>query len=165
MKAIQNNLIPAQHSDFDFFYTLYMHPEVNRYLLYDLMPTKAFKPIYDKLIAQRVLFRYVENEMALGMCKLIFQEHRNSHIIYLGGVAIHPQQAGKGAGYRMLQAVQQHAIEHDRKRIELSVAIENIAAIGLYKKAGFVEEGIFRKFSWLQATDEYLDEMMMAWMP
>lgn len=160
-----NNLIPAKQSDFDYFYRLYMHPQVNRYLLYDPMQPSAFKPIYEKLIAQSVLFRFVENEVAVGMCKLILQEFRNSHIIYLGGVAIDPQHGGKGAGFRMMQAVQQFAIKHHRKRIELSVATENIAAIRLYKKAGFEEEGILRKFSWLQATDEYLDEMIMAWMP
>ncbi len=161
---MSQNLIPALYSNFDFFYDLYMHPKVNRYLLYDIMPQDEFKTIYEKLIAEQVLYRYVENEEDLGMCKLIFQKHRNSHIIYLGGVAIDPQHAGKGAGYRMMLAVQEFAKQHQRKRIELSVATENLAAIGLYKKAGFLEEGIFRKFSWLKASDEYLDEMMMAWM-
>lgn len=156
-------LLQATEADFEFFYELYMHPEVNRYLLYDPMEPADFQPIYDALLYQGVLYRYVENGIAVGMCKLILEQHRNSHAIYLGGLAIHPHYAGKGCGSRMMEAIKNFALKNRRIRIELSAAAENLRAIRLYEKAGFEQEGLFRKYTWLQSTGEYLDEIMMAW--
>lgn len=140
-----------------------MHPQVNRYLLYDPMERAAFQRVYEELLRQKVLYRYLENGIAVGICKLILQEHRNSHAIYLGGVAIHPLHAGNGCGSRMMERIKKFASEHYRIRIELSVATENLRAIGMYQKAGFEQEGILRKYTWFKSTGEYLDEMMMAW--
>ena len=47
-------------------------------------------------------------------------------------------------------------------RIELSVATINEKAIRLYKKAGFEQEGVFRKFSFLRSENRFLDEAVMS---
>lgn len=158
-----SKLQPATVGSFEFFYELYMHPQVNRYLLYDLMEPAAFQKVYDNLMQEKVLYQYIENGIAVGMCKLILEQHRMSHKIYLGGLAIHPQHAGKGCGSRMMDAVKHFALQHHKIRIELSVATENLRAVRMYEKAGFQKEGVMRKYTWLQPTGEYLDEMMMAW--
>jgi putative acetyltransferase len=99
----------------------------------------------------------------VGMSKLVPMQHRNSHIVYLGGVAIDPAAGGKGYGAIMLQQVIDYAVKMGSLRIELSVATNNKRAIGLYQKLGFVQEGLFKKFSYLKSENIYLDEIFMAW--
>lgn len=41
----------ADNNDFNFIYELYMHPQVNPYLLYELMDAGNFEPIYKDLEA------------------------------------------------------------------------------------------------------------------
>lgn len=150
-------------SDFDFFYGLYMHQQVNPYLLYEMMDETAFRPIFEALIHQSVLYVFEVDGKPVGMSKLVPMQHRNSHIVYLGGVAIHPSAAGKGYGAKMLQEVIDYAVTQGFLRIELSVATINKRAIGLYEKLGFVQEGLFKKFSYLKSENIYLDEIFMAW--
>jgi putative acetyltransferase len=157
-----SSLIPAVKNDLDFFYRLYMHPQVNRYLLYDMMTIDAFEPVYFDLLYQGVLYRYLEDNINTGMCKLVLQKYRNSHTVYLGGVAIDPVMTGRGSGLGMMNTIIQWAAEKNKTRIELSVAAENIRAVNMYKKAGFKEEGLLRKYTWLESTQEYLDEIMMS---
>lgn len=88
----------ASLSNFEFFYNLYMHPEVNPFLLYEIMPPEDFKPIFEKLIHEGVLYVFIDNQIAVGMCKLIPLTYRCSHITYLGGVGIVPKYFGKGLG-------------------------------------------------------------------
>ena len=50
--------------------------------------------------------------------------------------------------------------EKDIHRIELVVLRDNISAIGLYKKMGFVEEGVRKQSSYLNG--QFVDEIYMA---
>jgi RimJ/RimL family protein N-acetyltransferase len=154
----------AQEADFDFMYELYMHPQINPWLLYEMMDKASFQPIYKELLGRRVLYVYESNGTAAGMCKLVPQQYRNAHILYLGGVGIHPLFAGKGEGINMLQDVILFAKQKGFKRIELSVASINERAIHLYEKAGFVKEGLLKNFTYLKSEDRFLDEVMMAFL-
>ena len=81
----------ANQNDLQFIYDLYMHPQVNSYLLYELMAFEDFKPIYDKLLEDGIKYVFKdENGNLVGMFKLFPWTHRSSHIAYLGGLAIHP---------------------------------------------------------------------------
>jgi L-phenylalanine/L-methionine N-acetyltransferase len=151
-------------ADFDYIYELYMHPAVNPYLLYELMDKVSFKPIFDDLLAKEIIYVYEENGIAAGMFKFIQQQHRNAHMAYLGGVGIHPDFSGKGHGKKMMQEVIDLGKELGIKRIELSTATINDAAIGLYEKMGFVKEGVLRKYTWLKSKGEFLDEVMMSYL-
>jgi putative acetyltransferase len=157
-------LKPATSEDLNFIFELYMHPQVNRYLLYEQMDIDSFQPIFNELMQRKVLFIYEKENTSIGMCKLVQQQHRNSHIVYLGGVAIHPSYAGKGEGLTMLNEIIDYVQEKGLLRIELSVASINGKAIRLYEKAGFVKEGILKKFTYLKSEDKYLDEVMMAYL-
>ncbi len=152
----------ATESDLDFVYSLYMHPAINPYLLYENMDQKSFEPVFDELLANNHKFIFISNGQRVGMFKLIPLKWRTSHIVYLGGLAIHPDHSGKGYGKIMLKEILQFAQQHDFLRIELSVAVSNEKAIHLYKSVGFNEEGILRKYTHLKAENKFVDEMMMA---
>jgi L-phenylalanine/L-methionine N-acetyltransferase len=152
----------ATAADAAFLYELYMSPANNPYLLYEYMDRDGFKPILDELLSKGHLYIFEYEESAAGMCKLVPMTHRNSHVIYLGGVAIAPSYTGKGLGEKMLREVVQLCNEQNYKRIELSVATMNLKAISLYERLGFVQEGVLRKLTWLKKEDKFLDEVMMS---
>lgn len=150
--------------DFNFIYGLYMHPQVNPFLFYEMMDTNSFRPIFDELLAKDVLYIFEDNGKAVGMFKLAPLTYRNSHIAYLGGLAIDPSAAGKGYGQTMITEIIAYAKKQGFLRVELSVATVNEKAIRLYEKVGFVKEGVFRKFTYLKSEDRFLDEVVMAWL-
>ena len=154
----------ATPEDFNFVYTLYMHPEVNGFLLYEVMNELSFEPIYKNLLYTGVKFIYTEHDRPVGMFKLIPLTYRTSHIAYLGGLAINPAFAGKGHGKKMLQEILEFAGKQGFLRIELSVANINEKAIQLYQNTGFQKEGTLKKYSFLKKENRFLDEILMAYL-
>ncbi len=154
----------ATIDDFDFIYHLYMHPAINPFLLYEMMDAESFKPIYDELQQKGVLYVYHNGEAATGMFKLVPLQYRNSHIAYLGGLAVHPEFAGKGIGNKMIQEIIAFVKEKGFLRIELSVATFNERAIRLYEKNGFEKEGVLRKLTHLVSEGRYIDEVLMSYL-
>jgi ribosomal protein S18 acetylase RimI-like enzyme len=154
----------ATRNDLDFIYELYMHPQVNPFLLYEQMDKSNFKTVFDDLINREILFVFEDSGMPAGMCKLLPLQFRNSHIIYLGGVAVHPFFADKGNGIKMMKEIIEYVKKNGFLRIELSVASINEKAIRLYEKAGFVKEGLLKKFTYLESESKFLDEVMMAYL-
>jgi putative acetyltransferase len=154
----------ATQQDFDFIYNLYMHPQVNRFLLYEMMDANAFSPIFDDLLNKEVKYIYESEGAPAGMFKLVPNVYRAGHIVYLGGLAIHPSFTGKGYGFEMMREIIQYAEQQGFLRIELSVCITNLKAQHLYEKAGFVKEGIMRKYTYLHTENKFLDEVLMSWL-
>jgi RimJ/RimL family protein N-acetyltransferase len=152
----------ATHQDFEVIYALYMDVHNNPFLLYDPMEKEIFRPIYTDLIDKKIKYVLEVTDSIVGMCKLIPQTYRNSHVLYLGGVAIAKNATGKGYGRLLMQDVIAFAKQQHYKRIELTVATHNIAAIHLYQKMGFVQEGILKNFTYLQQQNLFIDEAMMA---
>lgn len=153
----------AVKSDFDYFYGLYMHPQVNPFLLYEPMSVKEFGPVFNELQEKGYLYVYQDQEgVRVGMFKLVPQQYRNSHVVYLGGLAIDPSFAGKGFGSKMLQEIREMAIKKGFTRIELTVAVMNEKAIRLYEQAGFEQEGRLRNYSFLVSENRFIDEVMMS---
>ena len=116
-------------TDFDFIYNLYMHPQVNHYLLYEMMDAPSFEPVYKDLLEKNIIYIYEADGAAAGMFKFIPQFHRNAHMAYLGGVAIHPSFAGKGYGIKMMQEIIELGKQLGILRIELSTAVTNDKAL------------------------------------
>lgn len=154
----------ATSKDFDFIYHLYMHPQVNSFLLYEQMDAGSFLQIFNKLMEKDVLYIYENSGTLTGMCKLVPQQYRNSHIVYLGGVAIHPSFAGKGEGKKMIREIMDYIKQSGFLRVELSVASINEKAIHLYEKAGFAREGLLKNFTYLKSENKFLNEVMMAYL-
>lgn len=152
----------ADRSDYSFIYSLYMHPATNPWLLYEWMPEQSFTPIFEELAGRGYLYIYSEDGVDLGMFKLQPMKHRNSHIVYLGGVAVDPRVQGRGVGSRMMKEIIALAGGQGFKRIELTVATNNKTAIRLYTHAGFTGEGVLKNYSYLASENRYLDEQVMA---
>ncbi len=152
----------AGAADFTFIYSLYMHPQVNPWLLYEPMEPVQFQPVFNDLINKKAVYIFEVDGLATGMFKLVPQKHRNSHIMYLGGVAIHPDFAGKGYGELMVNRSIEIAKQNGFTRVELTVAVENNRAIQLYEKVGFVNEGVLKNYSFLAAENRYIDEQVMS---
>jgi RimJ/RimL family protein N-acetyltransferase len=149
--------------DFDFIYDLYMHPQVNPFLLYEWMAPGEFNETFLELLDKRIIYVFEKDGLPAGMFKLIPLGQRNSHVAYLGGLAIHPSFNGKGLGTAMMKEIMAFARETGFLRIELSVAVENVKAIRLYEKNGFVKEGVLRKYTYLKKEGRFVDEVLMAW--
>ncbi|MES1226177.1 MAG: GNAT family N-acetyltransferase [Bacteroidota bacterium] len=151
-------------NDFDFIFYLYMHPVTNPFLLYDVMDSESFRPIFNDLLEIGIIYVYSDDGNDIGMFKLVPQTYRCSHIVYLGGLAVHPSFAGRGYGYKMMQEIIGFAKSEGFLRIELGVSLINEKAIHLYKKAGFEQEGVLKKYIYLKNENKFLDDMMMAYM-
>lgn len=148
--------------DFDYIFQLYMHPDNNPWLLYEQMGKDEFRPIYSELTARNYLYVYSEGGKYIGMFKLQPMKYRNSHIIYLGGVAIDPGYRLQGAGGRMMQEILDKVREMGFTRVELTVGTGNSNAIRLYEKMGFQNEGLLKNYSYLKSEDRYIDEYVMG---
>lgn len=153
----------ATENDLLFIYDLYMQPQANPHLMYEKMDLEQFQPIYQDLLKDEVKYIFEDNQQAVGMFKLIPLKFRSSHVAYLGGVAIHSDFAGKGFGLKMMNAIINLAAERGIARIELSAGIANERAIELYKRAGFEEEGVLRKYTHLKSEGRFIDEMLMSY--
>lgn len=78
-------------------------------------------------------------------------------------IVVHPGFTGQGIGMVLLTTLQDWARSaSDVKRIELRVRDGNTAAIGLYKKCGFVEESRFRRRVRL-SDGTLIDDVGMVW--
>jgi putative acetyltransferase len=153
----------ATKNDFDYLFSLYMHPEINPWLLYEMMTVETFLPIMEELLQKKALYIYEQEGKAVGMFKLVPMKFRNSHIMYLGGVAIHPDHAGKGYAKEMILDAIDLVKTLGFTRIELTVATNNLKAISLYEKCGFSTEGILKNYTFLKSENRYIDEQVMAY--
>lgn len=153
---------PATADDFGFIYGLYMHRDINPWLLYEQMGKEEFKAIFSELESRGQLFIFQCEGEDAGMFKLVPMKHRNSHIIYLGGVALDPAFKGRGLGELMLREVLEKVKDQGYKRIELTVATFNRNAISLYEKMGFENEGRLKDYTYLKSEDRYIDEYVMG---
>lgn len=154
----------ATNKDFYFLYYLYMHPQVNPYLLYEYMQQDDFHEVFDSLQQKGVLYIFEVNGIDVGMFKLVPQQHRNAHIAYVGGFAVDPEQAGKGYGLQMMNELIAYARQQGFRRLELTVSTSNEKAIQLYLKAGFQHEGVLKRYTYLKSKDQYVDEAVMAYL-
>lgn len=150
--------------DFDFIFELYMHPQVNPWLLYETMEAADFKPVFDDLLSKNIMYIFEVKREPVGMFKLIPQPFRNHHTVYLGGLAIHPIHSGKGYGQYMMEEILALGKTMGILRIELTVATINNKAIALYEKNGFVKEGVLRKYTHLVSEGKYIDEQIMSFL-
>ena len=141
-----------------------MHPATNPWLLYEAMDEDSFTPIFNDLLEKGIIYIFSHNNNDAGMFKFIHQPHRNSHITYLGGLAIHPNFAGKGYGTKMMEEIILLGKETGVLRIELSAATINEKAIALYEKMGFKKEGVLEKYTWLKSENRFIDEVMMRYL-
>lgn len=96
----------------------------------------------------------------VGWCDVFPEDNpRQSHRGGLGMGCL-PEFRGKGLGGRLLKAVLEHAKKFGLEKVELNVFTSNIPAIALYKKFGFEEEGLIKKYRKLDG--QYFDCLAMG---
>ncbi len=89
-----------------------------------------------------------------------FKLERLAHIGHIS-IAVHDDYQGEGVGTALMSAVIDLADNWTYlKRLELLVFTDNIPAIKLYKKLGFMHEGTCRAFG--LRNGEFVDAHMMA---
>lgn len=103
----------------------------------------------------------VENEVVGQLGLHTFPNNpRRRHVGQIG-MAVRDDWQGRGAGSALMEAATDLA---DRwlnlSRLELEVYTDNEAAIGLYKKFGFIVEGTLVRFAY--RNGDYTDAYMMA---
>ena len=90
----------------------------------------------------------------------IQKSRRRAHAASVG-MAVHDAYQGKGVGSALMQAVLDLADNWlQYTRLELTVYVDNTAALALYKKFGFEIEGTHRQYAF--RNGEYVDSYSMA---
>ena len=152
----------AINKDFNAVYDLYMDEYANAYLTYDPMSREEFKPIFESLLESEALYVVEENNEVMATYRLVPYTARQQHTVHLGGFTIRSGSQGKGIGAKILSDIKKNCEKENKIRIELTVDIDNMRAINLYKKMGFEIEGTVRKSYRLSRTNQFYDEYLMA---
>ncbi len=152
----------ARDSDFGAIYELYMEQSANPFLTYDFMDQAEFRGIYQQLLSTDTVFVVEVHDAIAATYRLIPKTYRQSHTFYLGSFTIKKDHQGKGWGTEVLNHIKAFSLEKKRTRIELTVDINNPAAIALYKKSGFLVEGQIRNSYRRSDTGEFYDEYLMS---
>ena len=102
----------------------------------------------------------IDDEKVIGWCDTtpkINNQHKHRASL---GMGILPEYRGKGIGTKLIQANLDHAKKIGLEKIELDVFTSNTRAIALYKKIGFIEEGLIKNYRKLD--NEYFDCLIMG---
>jgi len=96
----------------------------------------------------------------VGDAHLMRSHGRRSHAASIG-MGVHDDFTGKGIGSALMLALVDTADNWlDIKRLELTVYTDNPAALALYRKFGFEQEGLLKAFGY--RAGEYVDAYAMA---
>jgi L-phenylalanine/L-methionine N-acetyltransferase len=109
---------------------------------------------------RRMMVACVDGTLVGNIGLSVPQVLRRRHVGEIG-MAVHDDWCGCGIGTALLQAVMELA---DRwlnlSRLELSVYVDNVAAIALYEKCGFKREGRLESYAFRNGA--YVDAFAMA---
>lgn len=102
----------------------------------------------------------ISDDRVVGWADIFPGENpRQSHRGGLG-MGLLPEFRGQGLGSKLLSAVLAHAKKFGLEKVELNVYTSNPAAIALYKKFGFEQEGLIKKYRKLDG--QYFDCLVMG---
>ena len=152
----------AIQSDLERVFSIYMAPNVVRYLGYEPMPLDSFGSIYQELIASKSFYVYQIDEVIAGFYKASQHPGRASHVGYLGSLAVAPEFQGHGVAERMVRGAMEVLCQTGAKRIELIVESDNPRAVTFYERLGFQKEGTLRKFYKRADEANFVDDYIMS---
>lgn len=102
----------------------------------------------------------VSKNRVVGWCDIFPRDNpRLSHRGSLG-MGLLPEARGKGVGTQLLKSVLDQAKTFGLEKVELNVYTSNKPAIALYKKLGFEQEGLIKKYRKVDGT--YFDCLAMG---
>ena len=104
----------------------------------------------------------VEDDAAIGYVKLRRPTAlaSNSHVLQIGGLAVHPTQQGRGVGRRLVLEATREAQRRGAARLTLHVLGTNAPARRVYEACGFKVEGVRRGEFMLERAR--VDDVLMA---
>jgi ribosomal protein S18 acetylase RimI-like enzyme len=124
-------------------------------------PLEDIVKFQTELIAENLPVAYaLAGNRVVGWCDI--SRSKNPRLCHRGGLGmgVHADYHGQGIGTKLLEHCLVQATALGLEKIELQVYTENKAAIALYKKLGFKEEGLLKKYRKL--GDRYFDVLSMA---
>ncbi|ALE85223.1 MULTISPECIES: GNAT family N-acetyltransferase [unclassified Pseudonocardia] len=84
----------------------------------------------------------------------------HDHVRHVDGLAVHPGHAGRGVGRALVDAAVARARDTGGRKLTLRVLGPNTRARALYRRCGFVEEGVLRGEFVVDGTP--VDDVLMA---
>jgi ribosomal protein S18 acetylase RimI-like enzyme len=102
----------------------------------------------------------VEGERVVGHLYIQRERHPVTRHVATLGIAVAPDRRGEGIGAALLDEAIRWARGAGVEKIVLSVYPSNTAAISLYRRFGFVDEGRLSRQS--RRSGGYLDEILMG---
>ena len=102
----------------------------------------------------------VEAGRIIGWCDIVPMERPTMAHVGVLGIALLPEARGKGLGERLMRATLAAGRAFGLTRVELGVRVTNERAAALYRKLGFVEEGVSRRRVVIDGVPH--DEIAMA---
>jgi RimJ/RimL family protein N-acetyltransferase len=102
------------------------------------------------------------DERVIGWCDIVRDTREGFRHCGRLGMGMLPEARGKGLGTRLARAAIDRAWSDGLERIELEVFASNERAIELYRRLGFVTEGVKRRARKLDG--QYDDNVLMALM-
>lgn len=153
----------AEASDAEAIHAICHHPDV-LYWTVDL-PFAPTEVTHHHLLQTKdgnYVLLACDGPIIAGMLRLsIYPSPRMRHMGRIGPVAVHPEHQGKGVGSTLMKAAIDLADNWlNLHRLHLLVFADNAAAIKLYQKAGFVEEGRLQDLAFRAGS--YVDGILMA---
>jgi ribosomal protein S18 acetylase RimI-like enzyme len=149
-------------SDLDELFPIYMDKNVNRFLNFEVMHRQEFQVIFNELFQSGQLYVYEQDSEIVATCIVMRQKRRASHVVSLGTLATNPKFFRRGIGTHFVQALIEKLKVEGIKRIDLCAEADNPVALSFYRKMGFQQEGILRKYFKRVDENEYIDEHMLA---
>lgn len=148
--------------DFDALFDIYMDVKTNPYLSFEIMGKEAFKPIFEELLQRGQLYVYTNEQDILATCIVIHHIRRIKHVATLSTLATHPNYKRQGFGSTFIKQLIQKIKSQSIKRVELFLESDNPGALAFYKKLGFEQEGVMKKYFKRARDDHYVDEIIMG---
>lgn len=107
-----------------------------------------------------VFYAIDSHNTVIGWCDIF--PNSNPRMSFRGtlGMGIRKDYRGNGTGAILLSATLKKAKEFGLEKVELNVYPTNPGALALYKKMGFKEEGLIKKYRKLDGV--YYDSVMMS---
>ena len=153
---------PVRPEDAPALYEVAHHPDVARMII--LLPSMEYPDteayVAEKQVGRHYLVATVDGR-AVGSTTL--NQKQNPRLAHSGtlGLMVHPDYWSQGIGTRLMAAILDLADNWlNLKRVELGVYSDNEAAIHLYQKFGFTEEGVKQAAAF--GDGSWMDELVMA---
>lgn len=140
-QRIQVNVAPAKAIDVEFIKRL-SRRAFEKYGSYGDVVSQWFQ----SEMTETFMGRLDKSPVGFAMLGLIKEENSAREVCELLAIAVEPDQRLKGIGQMLLNAVEKKAIEWQIDRIFLHTAKENIPALNLFTRSGFVSCGSKKHF-------------------